>query len=92
MIPFPVTIESFTAYQKQLVGRELDRTEKELIEALVDVFNYAHTAGQRQDRDALNGILQALGGAQVVEAKFCNACRRWVVYAWESGKEAGRRG
>ena len=85
-----VTVESLTAYQKQLVGRELDRTEKELIEALVDVFNYAHTAGQRQDRDALNGILQALDGAQAVEveAEFCNACRRWVVYAWESGKEA----
>lgn len=90
MITFPVTVESLTAYQKQLVGRELDRTEEELIEALVDVFNYAHTTGQRQDRDALDGILQALDGCQAAEAEFCNACRRWVVYAWESGKEAAQ--
>ena len=92
MIPFPVTVESFTDYQKQLVGRELDRTEEELIEALVDVFNYAHTAGLRQDSDTLDGVLQALDGCQAAEAEFCNACRHWVVYAWESGKEASQYG
>lgn len=48
--------------------------------------------GQRRDGDALDGILQALNSAQAVgvEAEFCNACRRWVVYAWERGKEAAQ--
>lgn len=45
-----ITVESLTTYQKQLVGRELDRTEEELIEALVDVFNYAHTTGPAPGR------------------------------------------
>lgn len=90
MITFPTTPEVFVAYQEQLAGRELDRTEKELIEALVSLLNYSHMAGQHQDRDEFSGILQGLDRRQTsngtAEWEFLQACRRLVVYAWEQGR------
>ena len=89
MITFPATPETFTAYQEQLVGRELDKTEKELIEALVSVFNDSHTAGQHQDRNRLAGILQALDRCRTsnepAESEFLQACRQWIITAWKQG-------
>ena len=90
MITFPATPETVAAYQEQLVGRGLNHMEKELIEALVSVFNYSHTAGQHQDRNRLAGILQALDRCQTsnepAELEFLHAFRRWVIYAWEQGR------
>lgn len=92
MITFPTTPEVFVAYQEQLAGRELDRTEKELIEALVSLLNYSHMVGQHQDRDEFSVILQGLDRHQTsngtAEWEFLQACRRLVVYAWEQGRRA----
>lgn len=84
MIVFPVTPEAFIAYQEQLVGRELSE---------VEAFNFSYEDGLKQDRailekdlDKLDEIMARHGDDAIVH-KFAEACRAWMIEAWEQGAE-----
>ena len=92
-ITFPTTPEAFIAYQEQLVGRELSEKEQGFTAAWVEAFKFSYEDGLKQDRailekdlDKLDEIMARHGDDAIVH-KFAEACRAWMIEAWEQGAE-----
>lgn len=93
MIRLPTTPEAFIAYQEQLIGRRLKENEWETVAAWVEAFNFSYEDGLKQDRailekdlDKLDEIMARHGDDAIVH-KFVEACRAWMIEAWEQGAE-----
>lgn len=90
---FPVTLESFAAYQRQLVGRELTDNEQEACAAWVPIFNDAYKKGKAENQEALvedvdrMDQLIAEHEANKILRRFFRGARRWIVYAWDQGRK-----
>lgn len=93
MITFPTTPEAFIAYQERLVGRKLAENEREVIAALVKVFNLFYEGGLKQDHAVLNRCLDKPDEFMSRHKddsfihQFAKACRFWMIEAWEQGAE-----
>lgn len=93
MIVFPVTPEAFIAYQERLADRKLAEHEREVIAALVKVFNLFYEGGLKQDHAVLNRCLDkpdelmARHKDRAGVHKFAEACRIWMMEAWRQGAE-----
>lgn len=96
MIVFPVAPEEFIAYREQLVDRKLSEGEREATAAWVEAFNFSYEDGLKQDRTALEKDLDKLDelmarhGDHAGVHKFAEACRYWMIEAWEQGAERSR--
>ena len=92
-ITFPTTPEAFNAYQEQLIGRKLSDQERKLDATWVEVFNLSYEDGLRQDRNTLAKDLDKLEELMARHKdnagvhKFAEACRAWMIEAWEQGAE-----
>ena len=93
MIVFPVTPEAFIAYQEQLLGRKLAENEREVIAAWVKVFNLFYEGGLKQDHAVLNRCpdkpdeFMSRHRDDLLIRQFAEACRFWMIEAWEQGAE-----
>ena len=91
MITFPVTPETFTAYQEQLAERELTEREREVTAAWVEGFNLSYKDGLEQDRAALEDSLAKMDELTArrdnrpVVRDILRVCRRWIITAWKQG-------
>ena len=91
MITFPVTPETFTAYQEQLAERELTEREREVTAAWVEGFNLSYEDGLEQDTDALEDSLAKMD--ELITRRdnspavrdILRVCRRWIITAWKQG-------
>ena len=87
MIRFPTTPEAFIADQEQLMGRKLSEGEREV------TFNLIYEDGLRQDHAVLDRDLDKLDEFMsrhrddLLIRQFAEACRFWMIEAWEQGAE-----
>ena len=93
MIRFPTTPEAFIADQEQLMGRKLSEGEREVMVDFAEVFNLIYEDGLRQDHAVLDRDLDKLDEFMsrhrddLLIRQFAEACRFWMIEAWEQGAE-----
>ena len=93
MIRFPTTPEAFIADQEQLMGRKLSEGEREVTVDFAEVFNLIYEDGLRQDHAVLDRDLDKLDEFMsrhrddLLIRQFAEACRVWMIEAWEQGAE-----
>lgn len=95
-LTFPVTVDSFAAWQAANMERELTDNERSAIAAWVPLFNDAYQDGIAHDTGAVKHTLNLLDeqigqcvGRRFV-CRFLEGCKLWVVYAWERGTEQNK--
>ena len=92
-IAFPLTLEEFLADQEARIGREINGSEVEAIEAALPVFSAVYEASKRYDYETVKAHLCAVErGLSECESsavyRFLSGCQYWMSRAWEAGKEA----
>ena len=99
MIAFPATTEAFIAYQEAGIGRKLEKLERKLASAVVELANISYQEGIEGTENtitmkAVKAFFQsrpnrAASGAQ--EHLWASICW-WCDVAYQAGKEAVQHG
>lgn len=92
LLTFPLSPDSFAAYQAQLRGKPVPNHMIEAFAAWVPVFNDSYRDGLEDDQEALKhgtaymDNLIAQHGASPILANFLKTSKRWIIYAWAQGR------
>ena len=94
---FPASPDTFIAYQKQRIGRELSECERDIAINWMESFNIIYEFGLEQNRAALvessvllDKMLEQYGDFTDAH-KFTEACRAWIIKAWRQGAQHGKK-
>ena len=99
MITFPTTTEAFIAYQEAGIGRKLEKLERKLASAVVELANISYQEGIEGTENTVTmktvkAFFQSMPNrvsSGVQEHLWASICW-WCDVAYQAGKEAAQHG